>query len=148
MLTKIGIHWNGFLEIARKEYPKEACAFLFSKQPYSLEEEWFVFPVKNISDRPEKSWIPERRDMIKAKNKAIKLGLTHIGNIHTHPYNNKGDIDYQFLPSGLDLKFARRFNNIIRGILVVDKTVIYGIKFHDKFGENIHITVEEVTDDK
>jgi len=69
------------------------------------------------------------------------MGLVQIGNIHTHPYNKDKDIEGQFLPSDVDLSFARRFNNIIRGIIVVDNKAIYGIKFHDKFGNKIDMLV-------
>lgn len=135
------IHWNGFLEKAVKEYPKEACAFLFSKEPYSINEEWFVFPVKNVAENPEEQWIPDKKETLKIKNESTKQQLVKIGNIHTHCLHGE-NIDEMFKPSNLDLKFAQRFNDIIRGIIVVNKISIFGIMFHDKFGNKIHIGVE------
>ncbi len=140
---KIKIHWNGFLEHAKKEYPDEACAFLFSKKPYSSSEEWFVFKVKNASPTPENRWIPDRKEMLKVKARALKQGLVKIGNIHTHPCLVK-EIDMPddlHLPSETDLKFARRFNDVVRGIIVVMVDGISEPHFHDKFGNEINVGV-------
>lgn len=144
------IDWNGFLEHAIESYPNEAAGFLFSRKPYSSEEEWFIFQVKNISDDPENAWIPERKDMLRIKGKAIKMGLTKIGNIHTHPYPKRVGFSEDLLsdimrPSPAALKFAKRFNDVIRGILVCDDNAIYGIHFHDKFGKKIDVLVAEET---
>ena len=135
------IHWNSFLKKAVEAYPKEACAFLFSKRPYSPEEEWYVCPVDNIADNPEEAWIPDRKQMYKAKAIAIFNKLVKIGNIHSHPYIEGHDIEELIQPSKLDLKFARRFNDVIRGIMVVGEGKICGIMFHDKFGNKIDIQV-------
>lgn len=145
------INWNGFLKHAVKEYPNEVCGFLFSKKPYHTEEEWFVFPIKNISETPEDEWIPDRKEMLKAKAKAIKLGLVKIGNVHSHPYQFMVGEEYDerkmqeiIHPSELDLKFARKFNDIIRIIVCVsDKAVVYDCFIHDKFGNKININLEE-----
>ena len=135
------IHWNGFMKSVVDEYPREVCAFLFSRSPYSYDEEWFVFQVKNISEIPAEEWIPDKNEMHRVKAKAIKMGLTKIGNIHSHPFIEGYLIENVIGPSKKDLQFARRFNDIIRGILVVSKEAIYGIRFHDKFGNQIPITV-------
>jgi len=87
------ISWNGFLKIAVDEYPKEACAFLFAEKPYSPDEKWHVYPVTNISENPLEEWIPDRKEMAKAKKKARDFGFVKIGNIHTHPYPQ--DEEYQ-----------------------------------------------------
>ena len=137
------IEWNGFLKNAVEAFPNEVCAFLFSRKPYSLEEKWFVFQVKNISDTPKNSWIPDRKEMLAIKSKAVKMRLVKIGNIHTHPYRGNDDIEDECKPSEMDLGFARKFNDIIRGIMVVDNKTIYGIKFNDKFGNEIPIVVEQ-----
>ena len=137
----IKIHWNGFLEHAMKECPKEACAFLFSSKPYSPEEEWFVYPVKNIDNEPLDRWTPSRKEMLEVKSKAIKNKLVKIGNIHSHPLSKNLWNEKWLLPSDIDLQFARKWNDIIRGILCVDKTAIYGVNFHDKFGNKINLTV-------
>ena len=134
------INWNGFLIEAVENYPKESCAFLFSRKPYSLEEEWFVFSVKNISQNPEEEWIPDIKEMQKVKSKAIKLGLVKIGNVHTHPYGiNEGGYVEISKPSEKDLGFARRHNDIVRIIICCDKKRIYTCYTHDKFDNKIEI---------
>ena len=129
------INFNGFLKKAIEEYPKEVCAFLFSKKPYSNEEEWFCFPVSNIDPHPEEGWMPDEKEMSKIKKEAKERGLVKIGNIHTHPVI-KGDVFHEeyFEPSERDLKFAKKYRDVVRGIMVVDSETIYGIKFHDMFG--------------
>ena len=136
------IHWNGFLEQAVKNFPCESCAFLYSKKPYSPEEEWFVFPVRNDADNRINRWKPLKKDLMRVRQQAIKQQLVKIGNIHTHPYV-EGDIEGYFEPSELDLKYARKFNDTIRGIIVVGKNAIHGIRFHDKFGNKVEVLVIE-----
>jgi proteasome lid subunit RPN8/RPN11 len=134
------ITWNGFLEECMKAYPNEICGPLFSKKPYSKEEEWTVYQVKNIRENKTVGWRWDKKDLVKVKKLAIKEGLTLIGNVHNHPVNgNKREIDFQMAPSKEDLKFARKYNDIIRIIIVNGKEVIHGIYCHDKFGEEIHI---------
>ena len=145
------IHWNGFLKHATQEYPKEACGFLFSKMPYSEHEEWFVYQVKNIADNPEEAWIPDRKEMLKVKAKATKLGMVKIGNVHTHPFQkdwkNVDDfmtvVDEIIKPSEKDLHFARKFNDVVRIIVCVDDKYAYGTYIHDKFGNKLEIKLEE-----
>jgi len=143
------IHWNGFLTKAVRDYPNEVAGFLFSNRPYSSMEEWYVFSVKNIATDHLNAWRPEKKDMQKIKQKAIKQGLTKIGNIHTHPYPSNEPFNEDVLrkiiqPSKEDLRFARRFNDIIRGIVVTGQNAIYDILFHDKFGRKIDVFIEEV----
>ncbi len=147
-MNTIKIHWHGFLGQAILEHPDEVCGFLFSDRPYMDGEEWHVFPVKNIAENKIYRWIPDRKDMLNAKRKAIKMGLVKIGNVHTH----SKVADWQkaeelFLPSPADLKFARRFNDIVRGIVVCDKERIYGVKFHDKFGRKIDVMLVNIKED-
>ena len=141
------VHFHGFLKHAMSVQPEEACGFLFSDKPYSPQEEWHVFAVRNISAKPIEGWIPDKKEMLRVKARAIKMGLPKIGNIPTHPFHPHDDIENIPNPSELDLRYARRFNDIIRGIIVIDgKTkTIFGIKFHDKFGNHIPMTVESVT---
>ncbi len=142
------INFNGFLKKAVEESPKEVCAFLFSKKPYSDKEEWFCFPIQNIDPHPEEGWMPDKKETQKIKQEARKLGLVKIGNIHTHPIPKSfhsciGEdfIEENFKPSERDLKFAQKYGDIVRGIIVVDSEAIYGIKFHDMFGNNLNISV-------
>ena len=145
------INWNGFLEHAVKEYPKEACAFLFSKKPNTKKEEWYVFSITNVADNPEEAWIPDKKEMLNVKSKATKLGLVKIGNVHTHPYykdwKNVDDfltiVDEIIKPSEKDLYFARKFNDVVRIIICVDDKKIYGNFIHDKFGNKLDITLTE-----
>ena len=145
------INWNGFFKHAIEQYPKEACAFLFSKQPYSKNEEWHVFHIKNVAENPEEAWEPDKKEMLKVKSKATKLGLVKIGNVHSHPYwkdwKNTDDfmtvVDEIIKPSDKDLHFARKFNDIVRIIVCVDDKVVYVAYVHDKFGNKIDIDLVE-----
>ena len=137
------INWNDFIEVALDAYPEEACGFLFSRKPYDPQEEWFVFSVENLSSKPLNSWRPNKDELRMVKKRAMDIGLTRIGNIHTHPYFDDCDIEKLLLPSKIDLSYAKRYNDAIRGIMVVSKNAIYGIKFHDKFGNIIPVELEE-----
>jgi len=156
--TKIKIHWNGFLEICCKAYPKEACAMLYAKKPFSEEQEWFVYPIKNVHPEPCNGWQPDNKELSKIKRQTDKEGLVKIGNVHSHPLPPVKD--HQELsddedmcdmwkrysePSDIDLQFARKFNDIIRGILVVDSEGVYEHGWHDKFGNMFEMfLIEEV----
>jgi len=144
------IKFNGFLKEAMQNYPKESCAFLYSDKPLEQDGKWFVFSIKNISEEPEHFWIPDKKEVAKIKKKARDMNLIKIGNIHTHPIPESFEscigedfIEENFKPSDTDLKFAKKFNDIIRGIIVIDKKAIYGIKFHDMFGRKIDVVVED-----
>ncbi len=155
----VTINWNEFLKMCCTNYPNESCAFLFAEKPFSEFEKWHVFPVANNSSDPTNSWIPDKSQMAKVKKKARAFGLTKIGNIHSHPIpfdllhkvpspGEEFDIVREAsLPSELDLKFARKFNDTIRGILVVGPDAIYHQYFHDQFGKQIHILTNEVSDE-
>ena len=108
----------------------------------------FVAPVKNVAANPAEAWQPDKKEMAKVKKKAVEKGLTKIGNIHSHtlPKNLEGRareafIEKSLTPSETDLAFARKFNDTVRGVIVVDSKAIYGIKFHDKFGNEINVHV-------
>lgn len=140
------INFNGFLKIAVESFPNEACGMLYSKNPYSDEEEWFVFNCKNISKTPKNEWIPDKKELAKIKRQADKLKLIKIGNIHTHPYygNDKlEDLDYYVQPSKKDLYYANKFRDLVRIILLVKKDGGIMAQFiHDKFGNKINIDLE------
>ncbi len=162
-LVKIKMHWNNFLSLCCKQYPKESCAMLYSKRPFSRQEEWFVFPIRNVHENPEEGWIPDKKELAKLKKETEKLDLVKIGNVHRHPLprkeefgdyivGNKRLIDFydevdmweEFgSPSEIDLKYARKFNDIIRGILVVDDLGVYHSVWHDKFGNKIKLYFDE-----
>jgi len=135
------IHWNGFFQHAWIKYPKEVCGFLFTNKPYSEDEEWYVYKVKNVSKDPTMSWIPDRTQMLKVKQFATKKKLTKLGNIHSHcvMHSLQIEINQQSKPSDTDLKYARKFNDIVRGIIVVNAKQLLNVIFHDKYGKKIDI---------
>lgn len=168
-LVKIKIHWDNFLSLCCKQHPKEACAMLYAYKPFSRQEEWFVFPIRNAHENPEEGWIPDKKELSKLKIKTAKLGLVKIGNVHSHPLPNKEDYDNYMIdgkrlsefddqvemweafgsPSDMDLKYVKKFNDIIRGILVVDDLGVYHHVWHDKFGNKIKLYLtEEIVKDK
>ena len=139
-MIKIKIQWIDFIEVALNAYPEEACGFLFSDAPYGiLKENWVVFPVKNISPTPLQAWKPDQAELRIVKQRAREMELTLLGNIHTHPFDKNRSVDELLLPSDIDLSYAKRYNDTIRGIMVVDNETVYGIRFHDKFGQEISI---------
>jgi len=146
MSDMIDIEWNNFLKICCTSYPDESCAFLFAKTPFRITEKWFVFPVDNIATDKQHHWQPDKKQMVKVKKKAKALGLTKIGNIHSHPIpmnyeeifgTKEKAIEHANSPSDDDTRYAQRFNDIVRGILVVDDKAVYAHCFHDQFGEQL-----------
>lgn len=140
----IQIHWNGFIKQCCEKYPEECCAFLFANKPFSKTEEWFVFPVDNIIEDKTQRWKPDWKQLQKIKREAKEKKLTKIGNIHSHPLPKTAkpidnNIEYMRHPSPLDLRYARKHNDTIRGILVVNKTAVLGFLFHDQFGEPVDL---------
>ena len=149
MKNNIEIHWNGFIKQCCKNYPNESCAFLFAKKPFNINEEWFVFPIDNVAKDKNIQWQPDIKQLRKTKKKAKELKLICIGNIHSHPLpdvfpTREENIDDAKYPSKDDLKYAQKFNDIIRGILVVDNEAVYAHTFHDMFGNIIDIYLEEM----
>ena len=140
------IHFNGFLKKAIEGYPNEVCGMLYTKDPYSGKEEWFVYPCKNISESPEDSWFPDIKELAKIKRETDKLGLIKLGNIHTHPYkgdNSIEDMEEMVKPSDLDLLYAKKFRDFIRIIMLVRKDGgIMNVFLHDKFGNKIDVPLE------
>lgn len=134
------IHWNQFIELAQKELPKESCAVLFSKFPYTKKEEWFVVPLKNISEDPILEWNFDKNELNRAKLFAKKNQMVRIGNVHTHAYvgeEDKEDFISLCRPSELDLKYAKKYNDIVRGIVHLSKDKVLEIYWHDMFGNKI-----------
>lgn len=139
---------NGFLKEAVENYPNESSGFLFTKNPYTPDERWYIFSVKNVSENKQNSWKPDKDDMQRVKSKAKKLGLIKIGNVHTHPYPNPewegSSIEDNMHPSSIDLKFAQKFNDLVRIIWVVQKGAFLQSFVHDKYGNEIPITLEGI----
>lgn len=139
---------NGFLKQAVENYPNESSGSLFTKNPYTPREVWYVFPVKNVSEDKRNSWKPDKDDMQRVKNKAKKLGLIKIGNVHTHPYPNHdwegSTVEDNMRPSNADLKFAQKFNDLVRIIWVVTDGAFLQSFVHDKYGNEIPVTLEGI----
>lgn len=147
MSNIVDIEWNSFIKQCCKNYPMESCAFIFAKTPFRNTEQWYVFPVDNVAEIKTERWIPDKKQMVRIKKEAKKLELTKIGNIHSHPlpydfkelsYSQREEIiAYHNQPSDTDLKYARKYNDIVKGILVVDDTTVYAHCFHDQFGNKL-----------
>jgi proteasome lid subunit RPN8/RPN11 len=142
----IKINWNGFIETAMKNLPNESCGVLFSKFPYTEKEEWHLFYVPNSSDEPTTNWCFEKSALNKVKAFAKKNGLVRIGNIHTHPYlgeEDGADFVTSVEPSDTDLWYAKKYNDVVRGIVLLDKTNVHDMYFHDMFGNKINLEEEK-----
>ncbi len=134
----VEINWHGFLEFAREQTPKEACGFVFADNMYTKNEMWHVMILTNTSEDPKNSWLVDSKEVAKIKKLAIKNKWIKIGNVHSHPLIE----DYEELllePSDLDLKFARKFRDIARGIIVCNSEKIFGIRWHDMFGKELFL---------
>jgi len=141
--------WKAFLRLAVEpgKY-EESCAWLFCDKPFCDDHTVYVFPVKNIGLKgytTRESFAPEKKSFQQVKKIAKKKQLTKIGLVHTHVLasgEEPDDMDYDdfVLPSDEDLKFARRFNNVIRGIVMVvfakdgQKGILWNVVWHDQFG--------------
>jgi hypothetical protein len=153
------IDWHGFLdEIVLPERAKvESCAWMFSEKPLSPEDVVHVIAVKNIGLKKQgndvtTTFAPDPKDFQKVKLTARRLGHTRIGNIHTHLVygDDPKALDAQRSPSDTDLTYARRFNDVIRGIIVVvfaepgKPGVIDSVIWHDQYGQKLDLDMEAV----
>jgi len=155
-MSLISVEWNGFIKMCCENYPAESCAFLFAKAPFKGAEKWFVFPVENIAVDKVNQWSPHPQELKLVKEKAKDQRLTPIGNVHSHTLPEsfktaskleRGQmINEHMFPSDVDLRYARRFNNIVRGILVVDDNAVYECYFHDQFGVNLDLYLNGITE--
>lgn len=140
------IEWNGFLKHAIDESPDEVCGFLYSDKPLEQDGKWICFILDNVAEDKQNSWIPDKKQVQQVKKKARKLKLIKIGNVHTHILSDNPtleEMEYNIKPSETDLKFAKRFNDIVRGIMIVNKKAVYGVEFHDMFGRKIEAFVTD-----
>jgi len=98
------------------------------------------------------SFAPDKKDFARIKRKARSQKLTRIGNVHTHvvigSYDcciDEKEIKNQLRPSDTDLKYARKFNDIIRAVIVVyyprvgEKGKIRGIIWFDQYGSKLNV---------
>ena len=135
------INWNDFLItiIKKSRKDQESCAWIFVD---IKNDEWNIIEVKNVGltgQSKRHTFAPDKKDFAKAKRLARKNGWTRIGCVHTHVVNNDEEAEYQMRPSEADLKYARKFNDIIRGIVVVKfdwhkNGIIYGMIWLDQYG--------------
>jgi len=143
------IKWNGFIKYACENWPNEVAGFLYVENIYQINELWHVFPVKNVSKDKIRRWAPDKKQNEQIKRMAKKKQLIKLGNVHTHPYppNKKYELDkakVYVMPSSIDLKFAQKYRDIIRGILLVGNNVVYESFWHDMWGNKINIMLNEV----
>jgi len=158
-VQEVQIEWHGFLDAVLKPVNRrtELAGFLFSSGPYQEREVWHVLQVKNIGLKGDTfgGWAPDKADMARVKRDAKERSWVKLGNVHTHPLSKEhasagyaNDVETAKHPSGTDLKFAARFNDIVRGIVVVDydskPPTIPMIRFHDKRDRTIREIVEAV----
>lgn len=142
------INWSGFLDriIKPSRAKQESCAWIFADIENNI---WNVLEVGNVGLKNKsivRSFAPDKKEFTKVKKLARECKLTKLGNVHTHvvvenEYDHiDGELENQLRPSEMDLKYARRFNDIIRGVIVVwfkdykSKGMIYGIVWHDQYG--------------
>lgn len=143
------INWNGFLETIVKppRSKQESCAWIFAN---IKDDCWNIFEVKNIGlkkyfgeEAIRISFAPDKKDFARVKRLARKKKLTRIGNIHTHVVigDDIEELEFQFQPSITDLEYARRYNDMVRAVIVVNfldeqsKGRIYGIIWFDQYGK-------------
>jgi len=146
------IEWNGFLETIVKpsRSKQESCAWIFADIKRDM---WSVFEVKNVGlpigymyygeEATRYTFAPDKKDFARVKRLARKLKLTRLGNVHTHIVigDDKEELEFQLRPSITDLAYARRYNNVVRAVIVVhfpdrrSKGKIYGIVWHDQYGK-------------
>jgi len=149
------IEWNGFLqEVVKPERSKrESCAWIFSSHPFCDDDVWYITDVRNVGLKDkgvQYSFAPDKKDFHRVKREATSVKLTRIGNVHTHniiSHDAKGldgkELMFQSVPSDTDLKYARRFNDAIRGIIIVyfpsevEFGAICNIVWHDQYGTSL-----------
>jgi len=145
MKIPININWNGFLNVICQpsRSKQESCAWIFAD---ILNDVWNIWEVKNIGLKNRtirNSFAPDKKELRKTKQLARRCKLTRIGNVHTHVVVGEdcGDyLDHQLAPSCPDVSYARRYNDIVRAVIVVhfkdkrSRGEIYGIIWFDQYG--------------
>lgn len=143
------INWNGFLEIIvdQSRSSQESCAWIFVDIKSNI---WYIFEVKNIGlskyfgeEATRISFAPDKKDFARVKRLARKKKLTRMGNVHTHVVigDDIEELKFQFQPSITDLEYARKYNDIVRAVIVINfpdkqsKGKIYGIVWFDQYGK-------------
>lgn len=147
MKIPYNVDWNGFLEniVSPSRSSQESCAWIFAEIKRDI---WHVLEVKNVGLKgrlTKDTFAPDKKEFAKIKRYARKKKWTRIGNVHTHVVcgedcEDKSLLDYQLYPSDPDLSWARRFNDIVRAVVVVmfpdrrKRGRIYGICWFDQYG--------------
>jgi hypothetical protein len=154
------IDWHGFLdEVVKPERSKqESCAWMFSEKPFSPDDVVHVVEVTNVGLKKagndiSRTFAPDKKEFQKIKLEARRAGYTRIGNIHTHVVLGARDakaIAAERGPSDTDLTYARRFNDVVRAVIVVvyaeegKPGVIDGVFWHDQYGQKLDLEVDSV----
>lgn len=141
------ILWHHFLEdiVEPDRINRESCAWIFADL---VQDVWHVIEVVNVGLKGmsiRHTFAPDKKDFARIKRKARKYKLTRIGNVHTHVVvgTDEEEIKYQLYPSEADLKYARKFNDIVRAVIVVqypkrgEKGIIRGIVWFDQYGNDL-----------
>jgi len=134
-----------FNKIAIENHPHEVCGLVTL-----ANNEWNIYPVKTIpkdfdEDGFPEGFTPEKKDWRKKKKMLVERGESIIGIIHSHPIgepfckDTESNFQTQMHPSIVDLKYQRKFKHIIRGIVVVNKKEVRGMRFHDVNDETVKI---------
>jgi hypothetical protein len=153
------IDWHGFLAevVAESRKGQESCAWLFAEKPFCMDDIIHVVEVTNVGLKSHgndvrNTFAPDKKEFARVKQMAKKSQYTKIGNVHTHVVigTDLEAIKAQREPSEEDLKFARRFNDVIRGIIVVVFPAdtlpgqIDSIVWHDQYGQKLELELEAV----
>lgn len=115
------ILWHHFLEdiVKPERANQESCAWIFADL---VQHVWHVVEVKNVGLKGKsiaRSFAPDKKDFARVKRKARKYGLTKIGCVHTHVVYDEREVRNQSRPSEADIKYAKKFNDVVRAIIVV-----------------------------
>jgi hypothetical protein len=139
-----------FIKEAQTTYPMEQAAWVYTEHPYMSDELWHIIPLKTIgadfdNDGFDEGWKPDIQDKNRVTRLAKKEKWAKLGTIHTHPLGDEwaahdfcDSTETAWAPSEMDLKYAQRFRDIVRMILVLDRgRQPTSLTVHDMFGNTI-----------
>ena len=142
---------------------EESCAWLFMEKAFRNDHLIMLRPIRNvgIDGNTHSSFMPDTEELHRVKREERNKLRTAIGNVHTHVltredlreliedpdprYLDKNPLDYLSEPSETDIKMAKRYRDLIRGIFTVvfpwgnQGGLISTIVFHDQFGTPLFV---------
>ncbi len=115
LTDKTNAAWTAYV---LAEYPKEACAFIVDGE---------LYPVKNLSDTPEKTFSVSAIDRLKAHKQGKVEAL-----MHSHPYKLE-DTPFAYEPSWASAADMKSWiaDNIVWGIVATDGEGLSPIVWYD-----------------